>query len=153
MAQQLNDLDLAWYLFHGLPRVPSEPGHLAKTKFPSGTTKPTERECRAALARVLRNNPPRPLLDALAASLDPGKLRSNTKLVYRHIIGFQNYNSGEYDPFNEGVIADMVQRIKLVKGLSQNKAVKEVAEWFDLTERWVKELCSRHRNRKWFAGE
>jgi hypothetical protein len=77
------DLEHAFSLFWGIGRVHNlfglciaEP-RLKKAKFPTRDTKPTEQECRAALARLLTSGEiPGLLLRELAAAIPRGRLYS-----------------------------------------------------------------------------
>jgi len=96
------DVEYAFALLRGIGvvtnrrKTPRE--QVKKVEFPSATTRPTEKEARAALARVLRAKGPPEVFDAredllqeLAALFDPEPSRARRKVV------FKNPNQGHED--------------------------------------------------------
>jgi hypothetical protein len=67
------DLEYARLLLEGFARSSKAIEH---NEFPTETTTPTENECRAALTRVLlRDDPPKEIVRAHNAALDPARRR------------------------------------------------------------------------------
>jgi hypothetical protein len=128
----------------------------AKNSFPTNTTKPTEKTCRAALARVLmRQDPPVEILNALAALFYPPAHEDAARdLKYRdpfleflrprRAVEFKNFNQGARDIDRESRIARLMWDLERYDGLSYEDAAAKVADMFGYKEtRQVKRFFGR----------
>jgi len=108
---------------------------LKKTKFPSGTTKPTEKEAMAALARVLAtDDPPKVLLKAVAALFDPGNhpFGGNRRVV------FKKAGKGHNDSGRKWSIANLM--FDLCQHMNYDEAAEEVTRLTGVGDRQVKRI-------------
>jgi hypothetical protein len=118
-------------------------GSIQKTKFPSSRTKPTENECRAAIAReLMRDDPRRGLLWGLAALFDASTagLRPQRRLV------FKNLGTSRHDPDRDMRIAMLMHGLQHRDGLSYNDAAAKTAEMIGhRDDRRVKKIFGKWR--------
>jgi len=109
---------------------------LKKTKFPSATTKPTEKEAMAALARVLTmDDPPKIVLMAVAALFDPGKryaFGGDRRVVFKKV------GKGHNDDSRQLAIANLM--FDLCQHMSYAEAAEEAARVTGLGDRQVKRI-------------
>jgi hypothetical protein len=151
------DIEYAFALLRGIgvvthkdrEKTPRE--RIKKIEFPSATTKPTEKEARAALARVLTADGPPEVLIArehllhdLAVLFDPYGDRGT---VRRRVV-FRNASQGHGDVDREMEIGTLV-RIRKDELGSYNKAVSEVAELSGISERQVQKIYQKTRGKIW----
>jgi len=111
-----------------------------RLKYPSRNTRPTEKEARAALARVLMStNPPRMILWYVAGLFDPGAADMKA-LVYRRA-DIRNFNQGHQDRGREYVIAGRVEKLREIS--SYQEATEKAAAEFGITPRHVRRTYAK----------
>ena len=111
--------------------------NVTRLKYPSRNTKPTEKEARAALARVLMSvNPPRMILWHVAGLFDR-EAADMEALVYRRV-DFKNLNQGHHDPVHNFTIAELVEGLR--DSCSYKEATEEVARRLGITPRQVQRI-------------
>jgi hypothetical protein len=123
------DLEYAFSLFWGIGRVVQAHGfytpyrRFKKAKFPTRDTKPTEEECRVALATILTSDDiPAELLHQLAFAIYPEATR-----FYNRRIKFEKVNQGHRDAVRDVTVAGAVQGF-MRRGTSRDKACIVVAK-------------------------
>jgi hypothetical protein len=111
-------------------------------KFPSAMTTPTEKEARAALARLLtRPDPPAFFLLLLAAAIDPDGDYGNAQ---RRIV-FKNLTRGHSTAHREFLIASALH--KTLKGAkSRKQAFGKVGDLTGMGQRHLERVYARHRS-------
>jgi hypothetical protein len=123
------------------------------TEFLSATTKPTEQEARAALARVLeQENVPRHILLGLARLFDPDPKRDRRKLIFQGWL-----NQGRHDPERDQYIDWCVEQ-EIVdwddeKGPVRNhttlqQAYQAVADHIGISAEQVRRIYKGYNKRK-----
>jgi hypothetical protein len=111
-----------------------------RLKYPSRNTRPTEKEARAALARVLMStNPPRIILWYVAALFDR-EAADMEAYVYRRV-DFKKLNQGHRDAAREYVIAGQVEKLRETH--SYQEATEKAAAEFGLTPRHVRRTYAK----------
>jgi hypothetical protein len=96
------DVELAWDLLHGIQE--DDKNGLPTFKFLSATTKPTEKEGRAALRRVLqRENISAAILEHITNLFDPRYAELNPRKVV-----FQKHDQGHANPDRDERIRELV---------------------------------------------
>ena len=144
-----DDIDLAFELLQG--RKNADTGNV---EYLSADTKPTEKEARAALARVLltfgRHARTLPLfggllLTNLAHLFDPSVNRSSLKRFWNNrTVDFRNISTGNTNAWRDYQIAVEVQK-RCKAGLPKGKAIEEVAKKFGLKEpRHIKKILAKN---------
>jgi hypothetical protein len=119
--------------------------NITRLKYPSRNTKPTEKEARAALARVLMSvDPPRMILWYVAGLFDR-EAADVEGLVHRRV-DFKNLNQGHHDPVRNFTIAELVERLR--DGRSYKEATEEAAKRLGKTPRTVQRIYA-----KWFPKQ
>jgi hypothetical protein len=117
-------------------------GRLPKFQFLSHNTKPTEKEARAALARVLLSgNVPPVLLWTLAAVFDPGG-QSPMARWNQQRAAMKKLNQGRSNPDRDEEIAYWVDEIRR-DGRSYEDAATEVAKRAGISVARVKRICGK----------
>jgi hypothetical protein len=118
----------------------------------SSNTDPTEKEARAALSRVLLSDEvPRWLLGLLALLFNPEALKglkTNFELVdpaHQRKVVFKKLSKGHSMPLIDRSIAVHVQYLRL-HGHSYEKAIKAAEEKYELDQRHIKRIYSKHKN-------
>jgi len=120
-------------------------GPIAKTVFPTATTKPTEKECYAAMARALEyfadelgggeDDDRTDLLRGLASCFDP-----NSK--HKRLAEVRNRGKDvETDEHRDESIAWLVWRLAKTRG--EKRAIGEVAELIGRSEKAVRDTRKR----------
>lgn len=145
------DLEYAFALFWGIGRVYNYCGveipedRFEKVKFPTRDTKPTEKECRAALARILtRDKIPFRLLCELAAAIHPeGYYASDAN----RRIKFEKLNQGHHDAHRDFTIAaEVAAAIKQGKGqTSRDEACIAVVKRVGLSFERVRDIYQEQK--------
>jgi hypothetical protein len=136
-----DDVEYAMALLCGIERT-DERGRLPKFEFLSHNTKPTEKEARAALARVLLSgNVPRVLLWALAAAFDPGG-QSPMARWNRQKAALKKFNQGHPSPERDYEVAYWVDEMRR-DGRSYEDAADEVARCARISVAHVKRICGK----------
>jgi hypothetical protein len=136
-----DDVVDAMALLRGIVRR-DKGGRLPKFEFLSQDTNPTEKEGRAALARVLLSgNVPRALLWALAAVFDPDGQSPMARWNQQRAL-LKKFNQGHSNPDRDYEIAYWVDEIRR-DGRSYEDAATEVASRADLTLEHVKKICGK----------
>jgi hypothetical protein len=143
----LRDVELALPLLRGVPRGDIRKGP-TEWDFPSSKTRPTEKEARAALSRVLlvasRIADVPPYLNLILLHL--AELFTSTgkkdaapprKLIFKRL------NQGHPKPDRNRTIAYCVQDLR-GKKRTYDEAIKEVADKFGLSDRQVARICSKY---------
>jgi len=147
------DIEYAFALLRGIgvvrPGIKTPREMVKKVEFPSATTKPTEKDARAALARVLSEDGPpeflevgKELLRELAGLFDP----AGPYPPARRRIEFKNLNQGHGDRDREMGIATQMM-LRLDEGASYERAAQEVAELCGIGERQVKKIYQKKRDK------
>jgi hypothetical protein len=149
------DIELALALLEGAPRFDRR--GLPKFVPLSATTKPTEREARAALCRVLLSiaddypkEDKRSKLFAPLISLFSPPIRMPPSIVRPSPFKatLKRYNQGHDEPWRDFVIAREVHNLSSQLGpRGKNKAISEAAKKFGLDERHIKKICARWQTR------
>jgi hypothetical protein len=141
------DLDLARGLLCGAVQETADKKKFLKKQFLSSDTKPTEREARAGLARVVMREEVLPigLRQMLAAHIDP---RSNYGVRARRRFEFVRTTTRDgADKQREYKIADAVVQLMWI-GLSYEPAVRKVAKKFGFKQSsQVKKIYKKWRAR------
>jgi hypothetical protein len=136
-----DDVDDALMLLWGVGPKTSEP--IKKTEFPSATTKPTEQQCRSALARVLRAAIPQVepscalVLCALADSVEPEDRRHPVqacRIIFK--------NPGRADQIRDWSITRLMHILRKREGY--NGAAATVAEMVGMEPRRIKDIYSKN---------
>jgi hypothetical protein len=146
------DLEHAFCLFWGIGRVYNLCGfymripRFERAKFPTRDTKPTEKECRAALARILMfDKVPPQLLRELAAAIHP---EENYIDGANRRIKFEKINQGHRDAHRDITIAVRVfVAMKQDKDKSRDEACAEVAKLAGLSFERTRDIYDEHRAR------
>jgi hypothetical protein len=112
--------------------------------FCSANTKPTEREARAALSRVLLNGDVPDLLRGLLAILFTPELFGPNPNPVQRKVEFKRLNTGHSNLMVDMIIAAGVQHLRDI-GHSYTRAIEKVAEAFGLDKRHIKRIYSRHK--------
>jgi len=134
------DIEYALALLEGIGYATNEQAQIKKTKFPSATTKPTEKEARAALARVLlMDDPPIAILFFLAALFDPSG--PHPLRAFRRVT-FQNLSRGHSDHSRDVNIAYEVEILRR-GGKTYEKAADKVASLIGISPRQVKRIYNK----------
>jgi len=139
MPMQPDDLIHALMLLEGKIR---RDGPIAKTVFPNATSKPTEQECYAALARMLEDIADEyegdgfdEVLRPLASCFDP-----NSK--HKRVAEIRNRGKDyETDETRDESIAWQVWKLAKTKG--KKRAIGEVAALIGRSEKAVRDTCKR----------
>jgi hypothetical protein len=141
------DIERAFSLLWGIGRVYDLFGvyvadrRLKRAKFPTRDTKPTEKECRAALARVLVNNPPYQLLRELAAAIYP---EGDYVLDISRRVKFEKLGQGHHDAHRDFTVAAEV-RAGMRKGASRDEACIEIAKQAGISFERVRDICQEQK--------
>jgi len=108
----------------------------------SSKTKPTEREARLALSRLLLSGkPPAWVLEALAAHFVP----EVWLLPIQRTVVFKQVSKGHARPILDILIATRVRGLRGM-GKSYEEAIRSVAEVFDRDERHIKKVYARYKD-------
>ena len=143
------DFKLADALLYGLIRV-AKNGYY-NVEYLSSRSKPTEKEARAALARILRSRDvPPAFLTALARLFDPSieswlGRRSERTLV------FKNVNRGHPRWSRNFQIAGHIDQLRK-DGLSYRRAIKAVADQIGKDERHIRRIYKKFQLRALSTG-
>jgi hypothetical protein len=115
----------------------------------SSDTKPTEREARSALCRVLLSGDvDQAILDALAAAFSPNADEENFGvgtefcLLKAHL---KRRSQGRRDSFRDYYIACQVDALRR-QGQSYDTATSSLADQHGLSQHWVKEVYGRAKD-------
>jgi hypothetical protein len=145
------DIEHAFALFWGIGRVfelfglyVADPRY-KKAGFPSDSTKPTEKECRAALARVLTSNKiPGQLLREVANAVCPegGYM---TEVSRRLTFDRGAKRKRQHDKYRDFTIAAEMYQLMNRQGLSYNEACAETAKRADISPDRCKKIYGRHK--------
>jgi hypothetical protein len=111
--------------------------------FCSANTKPTEREARAALSRLLLVGELPDLLRVLLAILFTPELFGSDNAVQRKVV-FKRLNTGHSNIMKDMIVASLVQHLRNI-GHRYEKAIEKVGEGFKLDERHIKKIYGKHR--------
>jgi hypothetical protein len=141
------DLERAFFLLWGIGHVymydfmcvPDR--RFKKAKFPTRDTKPTEKECRAALARILKSGKiPTQLLHELADTIYPeGNYFPRSRRVK-----FEKLGQGHHDAVRDATIAAEVQA-SMRKGASRDEACLVVAKLAGISLERVRDICQEQK--------
>ena len=142
------DLEHALSLFWGIGRVYDLFGayiadrRFKKAKFPTRDTTPTEKECRAALARILTGDEiPTLVLRELAAAIYPegDYIRDASRRIK-----FEKLDQGHHDGHRDFTIAAEV-RANMRKGASRDDACIAVAKQAGIGFERVRDICQEQK--------
>jgi hypothetical protein len=141
------DLERAFFLLWGIGHIYSLYGfcvpdrRFKKAKFPTRDTKPTEKECRAALARILKSDKiPRQLLHELADIIYP----EGNHFPRSRRIKFEKLGQGHHDAVRDATIAAEVQA-SMRKGASRDEACLVVAKLAGISFERVRDICQEQK--------
>jgi hypothetical protein len=144
-AHWWRDTDFALSLLTGVEGTDNR--GLPARKPLSHNTKPTEREARAALCRVLwSGDVHRAILDALAAVFSPDADEENFgtgtefTLLKAHI---KRRSQGRANYSRDYEIAKRVDDLRRLNGQSYDAATGSVADQLGMSQHWVKQVCGR----------
>jgi hypothetical protein len=142
------DLEYAFFLLWRIGRVYDQSGfyvrerRFKKAKFPTRDTKPTEQECRAALARILMSGKiPTHLLRELAAAIHPEEA-----FLYDtdRRIKFEKMTQGHHDAHRDNTIVAEVAAAR-EQGKSHDEACVEVAGLAGISFERVRDICQKRK--------
>jgi hypothetical protein len=142
------DVEHAFALLFGIGYITNGRGYtdfqdrIKKPKFPSRTTKPTEKEARAALARVLRANPPPRAMEFILREL--ANLFDPEAPAHRGGLVFKNPSQGHANPWRDFEIADLMRHRYHELG-NYDKAAVEVADLAGIGDRQVKKIFQKKK--------
>jgi hypothetical protein len=135
------DLDRAFSLFWGIVSLDRR---FEKAKFPTRDTTPTEKECRAALARILTGDKiPARVLRELAAAIYP---EGNYTYGTSRRIKFEKINQGHRDAHRDFIIAEEVAAaMKQNTSTSRDEACIAVAKLAGLSFERVRDIYQEQK--------
>ena len=142
------DLERAFFLLWGIGHIYSLYGfcvpdrRFKKAKFPTRDTKPTEKECRAALARILRSGKiPAQLLRELAAAIHPeGDYLYDTN----RRIKFEKITQGHHDALRDLTIALEVEAA-VKQNKNRDKTCIAIAERAGISSERVRDIYQKRK--------
>src|SRR5262249_27494081 len=131
------DLRLAAMLLTGM--VTDGKNEPPRLKYLSRNTKPTEKEARAALARVLLSvDPPRQFLGLVACLFDRSAGDRVEAGLVRRRVEFKNLSQGHHDSIRDSAIAELVERLR--DSRPYKEATEEAAKRLGITARTVQRI-------------
>lgn len=141
LANHDADLQCAFTLFWGVGRGVRKEASFEKIRFPSATTRPTENEAKAALARLLvMDDPPSAILRMLASAFDPdGGHGLNTERRLK----FERPSQGHSDRMREAAIAQLMY--DLCGRMKYKDAADEVSRQTGISDRQVKRIYAKRK--------
>jgi len=112
--------------------------------FLSDTTKPTEKEARRALCRILRNKdekPPQIILDAIADVFDPDEQKTLLQMPKLKAV-LERRSQGHPNSMRDAAIASAVHRLRTVDKKKYEDAIQQIADAIGKSPEQVKRIYS-----------
>jgi len=136
------DIQLAYLLLTGAnDESPTDKNGVYHSRFLARDTKPTEKEARAALARVLLSiDAPRMILYCVAALFDPKTADMGSIVPLR--VDFKNLNQGHQDHVRDFTIGELVEKLRN-SGTPYSKATEDVAAKLGMSTRQIQRIYAK----------